>query len=260
MQRERTQLFADFSHIAGLAALDLGIELPRAADTESSVQAMAERVRGGVEAGADPVVELSRLVFEDFGFEREVEDGDPRFVLLPTVMAQRRGTCVGLTQVYLAVSEQLDLDLRAVLVPGHLFVRHGRRNIELLRHGEEMPAEWYRERYGAPARVLAYMRPLSREETLAVLHYNIGNILRRKGELPAALAHYNEAVLLFDAWPEAHANRGLTLHLQGELDAARRAYLRARSLHAELPGLAANLELLARERAARRAASVSRRY
>jgi len=250
LPRESTHLLADFSDIAGLAAVELDVHLPSQTDTESSVRAIAERVHRGVEAGADPIDQLNRVVFEDLEFEREIESDDPRFLLLPSVVAEARGTCVGLTQTYLTVGEQLNLDLRAVLAPGHVFVRHGDRNIELLRRGEAMPNSWYHERYQVPASMRAYMRSLSPEETVAVLHFNIGNALRRQRHLKAALAHYNDAVVRFPSWPEAHANRGLTLQLLGDLDAAERAYGRARELYPELPGLADNLETLAREKSA----------
>jgi regulator of sirC expression with transglutaminase-like and TPR domain len=250
LPREPTHLLADFSDIAGLAAVELHVDLPSQTDTESSVRAIAERVQRGVESGTGAIEQLNRVVFEDLEFEREIDSHDPRFLLLPTVVAEARGTCVGLTQIYLTVAEQLDLDLRAVLAPGHVFVRHGDRNIELLRRGEAMPNDWYRQRYRVPATVRAYMRPLSPEETVAVLHFNIGNALRRKRDLKAALAHYNDAVVRFPDWPEAHANRGLTLQLSGDLDAAARAYERARELYPELPGLSENLEALAKERRA----------
>jgi Flp pilus assembly protein TadD len=96
--------------------------------------------------------------------------------------------------------------------------------------------------------VRAYLRPLTREETVAVLHFNIGNTLRRRRDLRRALSHYNQAVVRFDDWPEAHANRGLTLQLLGDLAGADRAYQRARALFPELPGLSDNMAALARER------------
>jgi regulator of sirC expression with transglutaminase-like and TPR domain len=248
MPREATHHLAQFSDVAGLAAVELGVELPSQSETESSVRAIAERVHRGVEAGAGAIDQLNRVVFEELAFEREIDTDDPRFLLLPTVVAETRGTCVGLAQTFLVVGEQLDLDLRAVLAPGHVFVRYRDQNLELLRRGETMPDAWYRERYRVPVGVRAYLRPLSAEETIAVLHFNIGNALRRQRKLRAALAHYNDAVVRFPEWPEAHANRGLTLQLQGDLDAAERAYSRARELYPMLEGLTENLEALARER------------
>jgi regulator of sirC expression with transglutaminase-like and TPR domain len=247
-QRESSKLLTELSDLAGLAAMELGVEVPSQVETESSVRAIAERVQRRTENGEDPPSSMTRVVFESVGFEREIESEDPRYLLLPTVIHESRGTCVGLTQLMLVVAEQLGLEMHAVLAPGHAFVRYRERNFELLRQGESMPEEWYRERYRVPAGVRAYLRPLSREEAVAVLHFNIANALRRRRDLMGALSHYNQAVMRFNDWPEAHANRGLALQLLGDLAGAGRAYQQARTLFPELPGLADNMAALARER------------
>ena len=43
---------------------------------------------------ATPAAALSEAIFDRAGFAREVDDKDLRFVLLPSVLAARRGTCV----------------------------------------------------------------------------------------------------------------------------------------------------------------------
>jgi regulator of sirC expression with transglutaminase-like and TPR domain len=246
--RESSELLTELSDLAGLAAIELEVEIPSQAETESSVRAIAERVRRRTETGEDPLSAMTRVVFGSVGFEREIESDDPRYLLLPTVILESRGTCVGLAQLILVVAEKVGLEMHGVLAPGHAFVRYRERNLELLRQGESMPEAWYRERYRVPAGVRAYLRPLTREETVAVLHFNIGNTLRRRRDLRRALSHYNQAVVRFDDWPEAHANRGLTLQLLGDLAGADRAYQRARALFPELPGLSDNMAALARER------------
>jgi len=208
------------------------------------------------ETGADPIEALNDLVFGELGFQREIEDDDMRFVLLPSVIADRRGSCVGLTQLYLSLAERLRLPMHAVLVPGHIFVRSQAagqpRNIELLRRGQSMPHKWYVDTYALPPHVDAYWRALSDDEVVAVVHYNLGNALRVQRDLSAALLHYTVATLLFDDFPQAHASRGLTFQLQGDLDAAAAAYDRARKLDPLLPGLERNIATLAKERWANR--------
>ncbi|OGQ90845.1 MAG: hypothetical protein A2289_06545 [Deltaproteobacteria bacterium RIFOXYA12_FULL_58_15] len=204
------------------------------------------------EDGEHPIDAINRVVFGEGGFEREVDDDGLEYVLLPSVLLKRRGACVGLGQLYLAVAKRAGLPLTGVLVPGHLFVRYngpyGPRNIELLRLGEDMPASWYERRYPVQGEVSAYHRPLTDAEVVAVLHYNVGNAHRHARRLQPALQSYTQAALMFDDFPEAHASRGMTLQLLGELDAAEAAYRRAHVLYPWLDGLAANMDLLQRER------------
>jgi tetratricopeptide (TPR) repeat protein len=217
--------------------------------TEAELALLLRRTRAALEGGAGLVEALRQAVFVQSTFAREVDDSDLGFVLLPAVLADRRGSCVGLGTLYLALAEQLgalDQDVLAgVMVPGHFFVRatgptSGPRNVELLREGAVMPDAFYRERYGArPAP--AYDRPLTTAEIIAVVRFNAGNERRRQGDLVAAARAYAAAAAGFPAFAEAHASLGLTLQLQGKVQEARAAYAAARAVDPELPGLAHNL-------------------
>ncbi len=187
---------------------------------------------------------LNRLIFSELGFEREVEDESIEFMLLPYVVQNRRGSCLGLAAVYLVLAERLDLEIRGVLIPRHFFLRHRQRNIEMLREGEAMTDEWYQKTWRVPADVGAYMRPLSEKELLAVYRFNLGNAFRMQGDYQGAERIYRRVIDDFPDFAEAHANLGLVLHLQKDFPAAEQAYMNARSLQPELPGLAGNLEAL----------------
>lgn len=203
-----------------------------------------------------PANALRHVVFDELGFAREIDDTDPRFMALPPVLGARRGSCVGLASLYLALGEALGpqggFSVEGVLVPGHLFVRirdaRGTRNVELLRRGEEMPDAWYRDRYKVPAAgAPAYLRPLSSAEVLAVIDFNLGNHLRRGGRLAPARDAYARAARRFPALAEAHASLGLVLQLLGQVDEAARAYAAARAANPHLPGLEKNLAILLEE-------------
>jgi tetratricopeptide (TPR) repeat protein len=124
----------------------------------------------------------------------------------------------------------------------------GVHNLELLRAGEVMPDDWYRQKYGVP-RVggAAYLRALAPAEVAAVLRFNLANQLRERGRLEPARAAYQRAAEEFPTFPEAHASLGLTLHLLGRLPQARQAYRTARTLSPTLPGLERNLAVLEAE-------------
>jgi tetratricopeptide (TPR) repeat protein len=231
--------------------------------TETELARIAEQVQSATrrDVGHDPVVALRKTIFEVLGFSREVDDTDLRFVLLPSVLRSRRGTCVGLGTLYLAVAELLGLPAEGVMRPGHFFVRfregreghpEGRpqgRNVELLHKGEELPDVWYEARFPIPGgSAPEYARPLSLAEVLAVVEYDIGNERRRQGRLAEARRAYERATQHFPDFAEAQASLGATLHLLGDLDAAERHYRAAHLANSNLPGLEGNMDLLQRER------------
>ena len=253
--RERPRpLAAALLAFSGEAALALRLQLPPSAETERRLRELAERARAAIARGGHPADRLNRLVFDELGFQREVRDPAPALMLLPRVLAGRRGDCIGLSSLYLALGEALELPLEGVLVPGHLFVAYRRasdvRRVELLRRGEAMPRSWYVQKYHVPPQSPLYLRGLARDELLAVLRYNLANELRVRGRLREAVVQYRAVVDVLADHAEAHANLGLTLHLLGEHDAAERAYRRAALAAPELPGLRHNLAELERARTA----------
>lgn len=204
--------------------------------------------------GASLASRLSALIFDSRGFVREVDDSDLRFTLLPNVLRDRRGGCVGLGSLYLALAEALGLTAHGVLRPGHFYVRldegGGHTNLELLRRGEVMPDSWYESRFPAPRGAVGeYGRPLTLDETVGVILFNVGNQRRREHRLEAARSAYARAVRLFPAFAEAHASLGAALHLLGRFDEAQRSYQAAQRLSPQLPNLDLNLRLLEGERA-----------
>ncbi len=198
----------------------------------------------------DPARAFNQVVFSDLGFSREVDDKDLRFSLLGSVLGSRRGGCVGLGTLYLALGERLQIPVEGILVPGHFFVRIPGptgvpRNVELLRQGEAMPDDWYRSKYGVSNPTpSAYLRPLSASEVLAVVHFNSGNDARLRGRLHGARDSYGQAVSGFPSFAEAQASLGLARQLLGDLQGADSAYNAALRLQADLPGLGRNLEIL----------------
>ena len=205
--------------------------------------------------GAPSGLVLSQLLFEQLGFAREVTNSDLRFVLLPDVLRDRRGNCVGLGSLFLALSQALGWTAHGVLMPGHFYVRledHGQaRNIELLHRGEAMPTEWYSGRFPVPGgSAREYGRPLTEPETLGVIAYDVGNERRRQLRFEEARQAYLHASQLFPEFAEAHASLGATLQVLGKLDEAAASYQTARSMNPHLPGVDRNVAILEDERRA----------
>ena len=211
--------------------------------TRKELKRLAGTAGAALERGEAGAEVFRRVLFEPGGFVREIESRDARFMLLPGVLRERRGTCLGLGALYLALAERLGVPAHGVLVPGHFFVRVQQgdrlRNVELLRQGEEMPDSWYRKKYAVPeAGSSAYLRALTVTEVTAVLRFNLGNDLRERGRPEEALAKYRRATADFPSFAEAHASLGLTLQLLGRLDQAREAYQTAAAAAAEPARLA----------------------
>lgn len=238
------------SALLALAA-EQGTPPPEVARTWRAIEDLAIRVsamRPGAGARAGVVDAIARVLFDQVGFQREVERTDPEFLLLPSVVAGRRGSCVGLGALVLAIGETLGIPIAGVMVPGHFFVRElgpGAHNVELLRRGETMPDAWYVGKYGpwAPS-ASAYLRPLEIPEVIAVHWFNIGNLHRIAGDLPGAAAAYRQAVEDFPTFAEAAASLGAVLQLRGDLQGAILSYDAAARARPDLPGLAHNLSVL----------------
>jgi len=244
------------------ALLSIGRDCGETAPEEEAWSAaelarISAQVRGAIARRPDVAMAmaLNETVFGALGFVREVEQTDLRFVLLPAVLRSRRGTCVGLGALYLALAQSLKIPMEGVMRPGHFYVRvreaDRHRNIELLRQGEEMPDSWYDTRFPAPpGPANEYGRGLSPSEVLAVVEYDIGNERRSQGRIAEARRAYDHAVHHFADFAEAHASLGAALHLLGSLKEAEASYEAAYRINPHLAGLDKNIELLQQERAA----------
>ena len=224
-------------------------ELARLADEAETELGQAPR--------RSPAAVMSQLLFERGGFVREVTDTNLGFVFVPQVLERRRGSCVGLGTLFLALADALGQAASGVMLPGHFYVRvqeQGQpRNVELLRGGEAMPDAWNAQRFPVPGgSAPEYARALSAAEVLGVVEYNVGNERKRQLRLPEARAAFARAVQGFPERSEAHASLGAVEQLLGNLEAAAASYRRARAVNPHLPGVEQNLALLAAELSGRR--------
>lgn len=69
------------------------------------------------------------------------------YTFLPQVLDSRRGVCLGVSALYLALAQRLDLELEIVTPPGHIYLRYrqekGHLNIETTARGVHIESEEY---------------------------------------------------------------------------------------------------------------------
>lgn len=232
---------------------DFGADTDTTARAFISLQDIAARVeQRHRRTRADVADDINAVVFGEFGFQREIESTASRFFQLSSVLGDRRGSCLGLGALYLAIGERIGVPLDGILLPGHFFVHTrgpGGHNVELLRRGEAMPDDWYRKKYGPwPETRSAYFRPVTVSELGAIHWYNRGNDLRAAGDLDAAEQAYVRAAQEFPGFAEAYANLGAAEQRRGAFAEAEASYRAAARAWPDLPGLAHNLELLQGQR------------
>jgi len=224
-----TALDRDLGALSRLAAL-FRRELEGVTDPEEKLRVLHRRL-------------LVRHVRFSFNFER----GPSSF--LGSVLSQRAGNCVGLTSLYVALGERLDLPLVAVSLPRHVFLRwdDGETviDVELTDQGRIRTAEYLE---GAMPRVL------TKKGFASVVLSNRGGtwlespVLKEENRVEDALRFADEAIAYDPENDAAHLVRARCLARlgdeEGALAAARRA-LDLAPLDVSSPLVAAECLLLA---------------
>ncbi|MCP5469903.1 MAG: tetratricopeptide repeat protein [Chlamydiales bacterium] len=115
------------------------------------------------------------------------------FTFLPSVMDDHLGVCLGVTALYLAIAQRIDLPLEIITPPGHIFVRYHKDemlvNIETTARGIHMPSEAY---LGINTRSLEE-REL--REVIGMTHFNQASVYLHSQQFDKAAAAY------LKAWP-----------------------------------------------------------
>jgi tetratricopeptide (TPR) repeat protein len=226
-----------------LGADSIGPVEPFFAFLDSTVDA----IRPGIEAAVDwrdQVNALSSLVYNTWEITFDSNRDDVLSLLPHTILKRKRGSCLGVSYLFLLLAERLDIPLHGVLLPGHFFVRYddgdNRRNIEPNLRGHEHPDSYYRDRYAVSKDSWYRMANLSRKQAIAVFQYNLGNIYQARGDYVRARAEYACCVPALPGFAEAWGNLAIALEKLGLTEKARGAFMRAVELRPNLPGLAQN--------------------
>jgi len=223
--------------------------LPDPAGLPKQIDTLVLKLSSRLFMVSDPgkvIVEMNRELFQVRGIEFDRARRDLAGVFPHTVLAQHRGSCLGISLLYLMVGERLDVPLYGVLVPEHFFVRFQGAdtsfNIETIKQGQCMDDEWYRTKYRIRKGTwYDDLRGLGRDEVVGVLYFNVGNACREAGRMAEAVQCYERCLKALPRFAEAWGNLGVACEAMGEHGKALNALEKARAIDPNLKNLAGNI-------------------
>lgn len=114
-----------------------------------ALQILAHLPKGATQL--EKIQETNQFIFEHMHFRFPphslyAEQID-LYTFLPSVMDNHLGVCLGVTALYLAIAQRLDLPLEIITPPGHIYIRYREKervtNIETTARGVNHPSERY---------------------------------------------------------------------------------------------------------------------
>ena len=169
----------------------------------------------------DTLQSLKSLLWDFWGIEfaGAGEAAVSRESILPLQVLQlKMSGCMGLSWLALMVAEARNIELHAVLLPGHVFLKYGQaarenvQNLEPNRKGFAYTDEEYREKYKAGPWTGLEFRPLSAREFIGLGAFDMGN-LYLQSDAARALKWYRGAESLFPEYPGIAENQKVAKNL-----------------------------------------------
>lgn len=153
---------------------------------------------------------LNKYLFEQKGFESVKDANNPSDLLLHSVMDRKKGYCLSLSVLYLALAERIGLPVYGVVVPGHFFVRYddgeNRYNIETTSGGAITNDKHYIDKFDVPETDTIYMHNLNKRQVLGCFFNNLGNSYRCIGDYRSSMKALTRAVDINPTLAESRIN------------------------------------------------------
>jgi len=113
------------------------------------------------------------------------------YTFLPSVLDTRRGVCLGVSLLYIAIAQRLNAPVEIVTPPGHIYVRckigNAIRNIETTARGIHLPCETY---LGMNTRSL---QTRTVKQTIGMAHFNQAAVYSQQDNYQKAVDSYRKA-------------------------------------------------------------------
>lgn len=217
----------NISKALGLSFVEAGLLKPEEAeDLELYLDLTALRAQAEMKNNPTPyeVIEtLNTLIFEKmyvrFPPQSLMEERVDNYTFLPDVLDSRRGVCLGVSTLYLALAQRLNLPLVAITPPGHIFVRYeGKpfpRNIETTARGIPLPDEAY---LGMELKALPKR---TSKEVIGLNFINLAGIHFEKEEYDQAISYYKKGLVTLPDDPTLNQLLGYCYYLKGDVAQAK---------------------------------------
>lgn len=165
---------------------------------EASLDLMALQILARVDMNATPkqkIRVINQYIFEEMRFRfpphsTHAKDID-LYTFLPSVLDSRKGVCLGVSILYICLSQRLNLKLEIITPPGHIYVRWKSNaeeiNIETTARGTDIPSEEY---LGIDTRSL---QKRNIKEVVGLAHINQASVFWEREEYDQALKAYMKA-------------------------------------------------------------------
>ena len=176
-----------------------------------------------VPGAVSPVERLNDLIYRRLGIRSSRDIHNPCNLLPTSVLARKEGYCVGIAALYLALAERLDLPIRAVAMPSHVYLRwddgQTRIDIETMALGGPVPDGLDERTVPDSPRArgaVKFPRDLDTNGFLAQVHNNLGVIHSERSDHERAAAEYRRALDLDPLLSAAWYNWGNDLLVAGQ--------------------------------------------
>ncbi|BAE81153.1 conserved hypothetical protein [Chlamydia felis Fe/C-56] len=168
-----------------ILALRAHIERQRYLDQEHYALGSEAYHRATIEA-------LNTILFYEEGirYPSKNEMFSDEFSFLSSVADRKFGVCLGVSSLYLSLSQRLDLPLESVTPPGHIYLRYGggKVNIETTAGGRHLPTEHY-----CDCLHIDELRIRSEKELIGLTFINQGSFALQKQQYHEADQAYEKA-------------------------------------------------------------------
>ncbi|MDB6081358.1 MAG: hypothetical protein JWO53_630 [Chlamydiia bacterium] len=205
----------DLGH--ALFLLNLGNDRKKARSYEALLDLMALQVLAKIPKNAtanEKINEINRLIFYEMGFRFPPhsihEEAIDEFTFLPSILESRRGVCLGVSTLYLALAQRVGLQLDIYTPPGHIFISHNGRNIETTMRGVHIHFDEYLNINTKK------LKKRSLKEVPGMVYMNQASIFLGTGRWQEAAATYEKALRFMKDDRQIKELLGSTYFILGE--------------------------------------------
>lgn len=142
-------------------------------------------------SNSEKVDAISDFIFFELGIrfppESSYSPEIDRYTDIASIIASRRGVCLGVSALYLCIAQRLDLRLDIVTPPGHIYVSFEGRNIETTARGLNLPDEAYHSIHTKS------LQKRTLKEVVGLVLFNRASSMLHRKEYEKALSEYELA-------------------------------------------------------------------